>query len=108
MFRIQHDKILTPGDGSITFWGLADKNAESIKSLEAVKVCWIEEARMLTKRSLELLRPTIRAEGSEIWATCNPTRKSDAIDVFHGRRNRTMPSWLRPLEAYSVLPWCAE
>ena len=82
MFHVQHDKILTPGDGSITFWGLADKNAESIKSLEAVNVCWIEEAQMLTKRSLDLLRPTIRAEGSEIWATWNPTRKSDAIDVF--------------------------
>ena len=82
MFHVQHDKILTPGDGSITFWGLADKNAENIKSLEAVKVCWIEEAQTLTKRSLDLLRPTIRAEGSEIWATWNPTRKSDAIDVF--------------------------
>ena len=82
MFHVQHDKILTPGDGSITFWGLADKNAESIKSLEAVEVCWIEEAQMLTKRSLDLLRPTIRTEGSEIWATWNPTRKSDAIDVF--------------------------
>jgi len=34
---------------------------------------------MLTKRSLDLLRPTIRADGSEIWATWNPTRKSDAI-----------------------------
>jgi phage terminase large subunit len=82
MFRVQHDRILTPGDGSITFWGLADKNAESIKSLEAVKLCWIEEAQTLTKRSLHLLRPTIRVPGSEIWATWNPTRKSDAIDVF--------------------------
>lgn len=38
MFNVQHDKIITPGNGSITFWGLADKNAESIKSLEAVTV----------------------------------------------------------------------
>lgn len=48
----------------------------------AVKLCWIEEAQTLTKRSLDLLRPTIRADGSEIMATWNPTRKSDAIDVF--------------------------
>jgi phage terminase large subunit len=61
---------------------LADKNAESIKSLEAVGLCWIEEAQTLTKRSLQLLRPTIRSDGSEIMATWNPTRKSDAIDVF--------------------------
>ena len=56
---------------------MADKNAESIKSLEAVKICWIEESQTLTKRSLDLLRPTIRAEGSEIWATWNPTRRRD-------------------------------
>jgi phage terminase large subunit len=29
-----------------------------------------------------LLRPTIRAAGSEIWACWNPRRKSDAIDEF--------------------------
>jgi phage terminase large subunit len=82
MFNVQHDKVITPGNGSISFWGLADKNAQSIKSLEGVKVCWIEESQTLSKRSLDLLRPTIRAEGSEIWATWNPTRKSDAIDQF--------------------------
>ena len=93
MFLVQHDHIITPGDGLISFWGLADKNAESIKSLEAVKICWIEEAQMLTKRSLDLLRPSIGADGSEIWATWKPTRKSDAIDVFlrpeeSGQRHR--------------------
>ena len=36
LFNIQHDRIITPGGGAITFWGLADKNAESIKSLEAM------------------------------------------------------------------------
>jgi hypothetical protein len=43
MFTVQHDKILTPGAGTINFWGLADQNAQSIKSLEGVTVCWIEE-----------------------------------------------------------------
>jgi len=52
MFHVQHDKILTPGDGPITFWGLADKNAERIKSLEAVKVCWVA----LLRRSVTALR----------------------------------------------------
>jgi hypothetical protein len=59
------------GDCSITFRGLANKNVESIKSLEAVKPCGVEEAHMLTKRSLQLLRPTISAEGSEIMATAD-------------------------------------
>jgi phage terminase large subunit len=56
--------------------------AESIKSLEGFRIAWIEEAQTLSQRSLSLLRPTIRAEGSQIWACWNPRRKSDAIDDF--------------------------
>jgi hypothetical protein len=37
-------------------------------------------------RSLSLLRPTIRAEASELWASWNPRRKSDAIDDFFRAR----------------------
>lgn len=81
-FKIYHDKIETPGDGLIIFQGMQDHTAESIKSLEGYKVAWIEEAQTLSHRSLSLLRPTIRASGSEIWASWNPRRKSDAIDDF--------------------------
>jgi hypothetical protein len=35
---------------------------------------------------LSLLRPTIRAEASELWASWNPRRKSDAIDDFFRAR----------------------
>lgn len=81
-FKIFHDKIETPGDGIIIFQGMQDHTAESIKSLEGFKRAWIEEAQTLSQRSLSLLRPTIRAEGSEIWASWNPRRKTDAIDEF--------------------------
>jgi phage terminase large subunit len=81
-FNVYHDRIVTPGGGSISFWGLGDKNAESIKSLEGMDICWIEEAQMLSFRSLQLLRPTIRKPASQIYASWNPTRKSDAIDKF--------------------------
>jgi phage terminase large subunit len=82
LFNVQHDKIQAPGGGVITFWGLADQNAQSIKSLEGTDICWTEEAQTLSQRSLALLRPTIRAEGSELWFSWNPTRKVDAVDVF--------------------------
>ena len=82
LFTVQHDRILTPGGGMLSFWGLADQTSQSIKSLEGTDVAWIEEAQTLNARSLALLRPTIRAEGSEIWFTWNPTRKVDAVDVF--------------------------
>ncbi len=81
-FRILHERIETPGGGMIIFQGMQDKTAESIKSLEGFKRAWIEEAQTLSARSLQLLRPTIRAEGSELWASWNPRRKSDAIDDF--------------------------
>jgi len=81
-FRIYSDRIATPGDGLIIFQGMRDHTAESIKSLEGFKRAWIEEAQSLSARSLALLRPTIRAKGSELWASWNPRRKSDAIDDF--------------------------
>ena len=82
LFRIYEDRIKTPGDGLIIFVGMQDHTAESIKSLEGFRIAWIEEAQTLSHRSLALLRPTIRVEGSEIWASWNPRRKSDAIDEF--------------------------
>ena len=85
-FCVMADKIETPGEGLIIFVGMQDyttgRHAENIKSLEGYKIAWIEEAQMLSERSLSLLRPTIRIEGSEIWASWNPRRKSDAIDNF--------------------------
>lgn len=81
-FGVQRELIETPGGGVIIFQGMQDHTAESIKSLEAFGRAWIEEAQTLSARSLTLLRPTIRAEGSEIWASWNPRRKSDAVDAF--------------------------
>ncbi len=82
MFDVQRDLIATPGGGQIIFRGMQDYNAESIKSLEGFHRAWIEEAQSLSARSLALLRPTIREEGSEIWASWNPRKKTDAIDGF--------------------------
>lgn len=82
MFDVQADQIKSHGGGVILFQGMQDHTAETIKSLEAFNRAWVEEAQTLSERSLTLLRPTIRAPGSEIWASWNPRRKSDAIDDF--------------------------
>jgi len=81
-FRVLYDRIETPVGGLIIFQGMQDVTAESIKSLEGYQIAWVEEAQTLSARSLALLRPTIRAEGSEIWFSWNPRRKSDAVDEF--------------------------
>src|ERR1700761_8341756 len=85
-FRIFSDKIETPGDGLVIFRGMQDHTSESIKSLEGYRIAWIDEAQTLSARSLSLLRPTIRTEASELWASWNPRRKSDAIDDFFRAR----------------------
>ena len=79
-FKVWNEVIETPGDGIITFQGMQDHNAESIKSLEGFHRAWIEEAQTLSARSLQLLRPTIRADDSQLWFSWNPRRKSDAVD----------------------------
>lgn len=81
-FRCYSDRIKTPGDGIIMFQGMQDHTAESIKSLEGMDVADIEEAHTLSDLSLQLLRPTIRTPGSQIWARWNPRRKSDPVDVL--------------------------
>ena len=86
-FHITKEAIKTPGDGLIMFQGMQDHTAETIKSLEGCRIAWTDEAQTLSARSLALLRPTIRAKGSEIWASWNARRKSDAIDEFlRGRK----------------------
>lgn len=109
-FQVYNDKIETPGDGIIIFQGMQDHTAESIKSLEGFRIADVEEAQTLSARSLTLLRPTIRAPGSQIWFRWNPRRKVDAVDDFLRTRKpdnaivvqanwRDNPFWTDELEA---------
>lgn len=68
--------------GRIDFQGMQNHTAESIKSLEGYDICWIEEAQSLSQVSLDLLRPTIRKAGSEIWASWNPLKPDDPIEAL--------------------------
>jgi phage terminase large subunit len=84
-FNVTVDRIDAPNGGLILFEGMQNHTAESIKSLEGFDIAWIEEASALSQRSLDLLRPTIRKLGSEIWASWNPNSPEDPIDkLFRG------------------------
>lgn len=52
-------------------------NANRIKSLEGIDICWVEEAESVSKESWDILIPTIRKDGSEIWISFNPDLDSD-------------------------------
>ena len=57
--------------------GLRTQGITNIKSWEGARRCWVEEAQVVTKRSWEVLTPTIRAPGSEIWIGLNPELDTD-------------------------------
>ena len=57
-------------------------NADNIKSLEGYDIAWVEEAQTFSQHSLDLLRPTIRRDGSELWFSWNPRHKTDPVDAF--------------------------
>jgi phage terminase large subunit len=81
-FEIRERDILTRNGGIIIFEGMQNYNAESIKSLEGFDRAWFEEAQSASQRSIDLLRPTMRAEGSELWFSWNPNFETDPIDVL--------------------------
>jgi PBSX family phage terminase large subunit len=69
-------------DGIMIFEGMQDHTAESIKSLEGFGRAWVEEAHTISKKSFDLLLPTIRAPQSEIWFSWNPELPTDPVDAF--------------------------
>lgn len=65
----------------IVFKGLNDNNSQNIKSLEGVDLCWIEEGQSISKKSWDILNPTIRKPGSQIWVSMNRELENDPIWV---------------------------
>jgi hypothetical protein len=86
---------------------MQNHTADSIKSLEAFDRAWWEEAHRGSQRSLDLLRPTIRKPGSELWFSWNPDQPSDPVDVLLGGKD--MPPGAKVVEAnYEHNPWFPE
>jgi phage terminase large subunit len=81
-FEVQNEQIKSKAGGVCIFQGMQDHTSDSIKSLEGFKVAWFEEAQSASQRSLDLLRPTIRAPGSELWFSWNPSKATDPIDAL--------------------------
>ena len=81
-FEVQDRRILTKHGGTTIFEGLQNHTADSIKSLEDFARGWVEEAHSLSQRSLDILRPTLRKPGSQLWFSWNPDLSTDPVDVL--------------------------
>lgn len=79
-FKVYDDKIENVVTGSkFVFKGLRDQDKQKIKSLEGVDICWVEEGQAISKGSWDVLDPTIRKAGSEIWVSMNREEENDPI-----------------------------
>lgn len=81
-FDVLDTEVRGHNGSNIIFRGMQSYNAETIKSLEGYDLAWVEEAQTLSQHSLDLLRPTIRKPGSELWFGWNPRFRTDPVDVF--------------------------
>lgn len=106
-FRITEQEIVGKNGSRIVFRGMQNHTAASIKSLEGFDVAWVEEAQTISQKSLELLTPTIRKPGSEIWFSWNPENEDDPVDSFM-RGNEDHPDFLVEQVNFDQNPWFPE
>jgi phage terminase large subunit len=85
VYTVMQSTITNALGTEFIFTGISDQTVESVKSYEGVDRCWVEEAQAFTDRSWNILTPTIRKPGSEIWITFNPELDTD-------------PTWVRFVE----------
>ena len=76
-YEVIETAIRGKNGSEFAFAGLASHTVESIKSFEGVDIVWVEEGQSVSKRSWDVLIPTIRKENSEIWVTYNPELETD-------------------------------
>ncbi len=76
-FEVLDTEIRGANGSLFLFSGLQSHTVDSIKSFEGVDIVWVEEAHGVSKKSWDVLIPTIRKEGSEIWLTLNPDMDTD-------------------------------
>jgi phage terminase large subunit len=75
-YDITQTSIRGKNGTEFAFVGLKN-NVGNVKSYEGVDICWVEEAQTTSRLSWNVLIPTIRKEGSEIWISFNPELETD-------------------------------
>ena len=76
-FNVTENRITSTTGSEFSFAGIRQQSITNIKSFEGVDICWVEEGQVVSKKSWDVLTPTIRKENSEIWITFNPELDTD-------------------------------
>jgi len=86
-YRITREGVYGVNGSEFIFHGIRHDPMQ-IKSLEGVDICWVEEAQKISNESWDILIPTIRKKGSEIWISFNPNLESDPTFERFVKANR--------------------
>lgn len=78
LWTIGRDRIVGKNGTEFLFKGIRH-NTDNIKSIPGITHCWVEEGQSISKESWDVLVPTIREDGSEIWVSFNPTDLDDIV-----------------------------
>ena len=78
LFTFTKNEIIGANGTRFVFKGLL-RNPDAVKSLEGCDICWVEEAQSISQDSLEMLLPTVRKDGSEVWFSWNEKAKICAV-----------------------------
>lgn len=81
-FKITNNEIINTVTGSsFIFKGLSDVTGtdKSLKSIEGINICWVEEAQTVSKKSWDILTPSIRGDNAKIIISYNPDTEQDPV-----------------------------
>lgn len=106
-FYTSTDAEIRGANGTLFVFAGLRSNADSIRSLEGLDRCWVEEAATVSQASINTLTPTIRKPDSEIWFTWNPRNADDPIDVMF-RKDEPPPKSIVHRVNYDMNPWFPE
>ena len=78
-YTATRDEIRGLNGTLFVFSGLSLQTKDSLKSFEGIDYAWVEEAHSVSQGSWDVLTPTIRKPGSEIWISFNPEMDTDPV-----------------------------
>ena len=103
-FTVYKDRIVGNNGSEFIFKGIHN-NVSEIKSMENISIAWLEESQSLSRESIDVIVPTIRAPGSILIFTFNPYKDNDPIYVE--MKNATEDDLVIKAN-YSDNPWFPE
>ena len=103
-FTVYKDRIVGNNRSEFIFKGIHN-NVSEIKSMENISIAWLEESQSLSRESIDVIVPTIRAPGSILIFTFNPYKDNDPIYIE--MKNATEDDLVIKAN-YSDNPWFPE